>query len=172
MLAALRHPSEFLFGSALLLACFLQRAEAGSAHGVGVSAAGGGDANRIGVHWDVTLLDDTWHRKRYTLAVEFGLSRWNSDNDAWQISGVPFLRLWLSGRLFVEAGIGASFFSESEVGGRQLGTAFQFCDHLGIGVQVSAKDRLSLRFSHFSNGGIAHPNDGLDVLQLTYTRSQ
>jgi len=85
------------------------------------------------------------------------------------MSAVPFVRFW-RGRFYGEFGIGASFFSERSVGTQELGSSFQFCDHLGAGYEWSDTQRLGIRLSHFSNARIASPNDGLDLIQIVYTR--
>ena len=144
-------------------------------NGLGANIGFGPDAERLGVHWDAALLDrPRQHGRRWTISVETGLSRWRtSDNGrqhAWQLSGVPFVRLWGRNGAFAELGIGASVFSERSLGHQQLGSSFQFCNHLGAGFQWNEMHRIGVRLSHFSNGRIADPNDGLDIWQLTYTR--
>lgn len=143
--------------------------------GGGVNLGFGPDADRLGMHVDVGLLDrPLQYGKRWTVSIEGGLSFWDASRPgqhghAWQLSGVPFVRLYGRSGWYVEGGIGASVFSEQSLGTQELGSAFQFCNHLGGGMEWGAHHRLGLRLSHFSNGRIADPNDGLDIWQLAYT---
>lgn len=77
----------------------------------------------------------------------------------------PFgLNLWP----YAELGIGLSWLSESEIGGRTLGLHGQFEDRMGIGVRFGEhhnKD-LTLRFMHFSNGFLGADNSGFNVYYL------
>lgn len=109
---------------------------------------------------------------RVDLSLELGLARWQgSDADhehAWQANAIPLFRWHPHPRLFVEAGVGATLFDRTRVGGRRISTAWQFGDHLGLGVRLDARQQLSLRWSHYSNASIKRPNPGLDVIQLTW----
>jgi lipid A 3-O-deacylase len=63
-----------------------------------------------------------------------------------------------------EAGIGASVFSSVyQNTHRQLSTAFEFADHIGVGYVFSNKLDLGVRLQHYSNGGIKHPNGGVNL---------
>ncbi len=72
-------------------------------------------------------------------------------------------------RFYIEAGIGATVLNHASFADKDLGSAFQFGDHIGLGFLVTPQSRLGLRYSHFSNAGIKTPNPGLDVTQVTYT---
>jgi len=63
---------------------------------------------------------------------------------------------------YLEAGIGASLFSRTRMGPRDLSTNFLFEDRIGIGVRAGSWD-LALRYMHYSNAGIKQPNDGIDI---------
>jgi hypothetical protein len=159
----------------LLLACTPALGSGHDAKGFGATYGEGNDARRAGAIWELPLLERPRRTSgTYTLALELGVSRWGSrgsyDNDAWQVSAVPFLRIWNTDGYYGEIGIGASAYSETRVGDVRLGSAFQFCNHIGVGRQFKGRHRIGLRLSHFSNGGIVEPNEGLDVWQLTYTR--
>ena len=65
-------------------------------------------------------------------------------------------------RPFIEGGIGASLWSETRMGPRNLSTNFLFEDRIGAGVRIGAWD-LSLRYMHYSNASIKQPNDGIDI---------
>jgi lipid A 3-O-deacylase len=63
-----------------------------------------------------------------------------------------------------EAGIGASVFSSVYTNThRQLSTAFEFADHIGAGYVFDNKWDVGLRLQHYSNGGIKHPNGGVNL---------
>jgi len=113
--------------------------------------------------------------------IEASLGRWALDGEprasAWvtQIGLTPVLR-WRpgaeDGRWFAEAGIGVNLVApvyRSE--NRQFSTTFNFGDHLGLGRNFGAKreHELALRYEHFSNAGISHPNPGMNFVQLRYT---
>ncbi|MCQ9616939.1 acyloxyacyl hydrolase [Paenalcaligenes niemegkensis] len=108
------------------------------------------------------------------LQAEVGLAYWHakrssSSSSVWQLTATPMLRYWVSERWYLEAGIGPSVFSSVKFAGKRMGTAFQFADQVGVGVRITDNQRLSLRYSHYSNASIKKPNPGLDLLQLSYT---
>jgi lipid A 3-O-deacylase len=73
--------------------------------------------------------------------------------------------------LYAEAGIGAALFSDVYRNThRQLSTAYEFADHIGAGYVFDNKWELGVRLQHYSNGGIKHPNGGVNlaVLKLAY----
>ena len=111
-------------------------------------------------------------RSRVDLTAEYGVSYWRTkqrrpDDGVWQVNAVPMFRWWPAERFFAEGGIGATVFSHTRFAGRELSTAFQFGDHLGLGYQLTPSIRLGMRISHFSNGSIKLPNSGLNLVQLT-----
>ena len=65
---------------------------------------------------------------------------------------------------YAEAGIGVSLLSDLYKNeDKELSTAFQFADHVGVGY-TTAKWDLGLRFQHYSNGSIKSPNAGANWL--------
>lgn len=111
---------------------------------------------------------------RLDLISELGVAYWHADGSrspgsVWQLSATPFLRWTWADRYYLEAGIGATVFSHSSFADKNISTAYQFGDHIGIGMHINDTSRLSLRFSHYSNAGIKRPNPGLNVLQLNYS---
>ena len=111
---------------------------------------------------------------RLDLVGELGAAYWHANGSrhpgsVWQISAIPLLRYTWSERYYVEAGIGATAFSRTTFADKNISTAFQFGDHIGVGMFLNDNSRLSLRFSHFSNAGIKRPNPGLNILQLNYS---
>ncbi len=71
---------------------------------------------------------------------------------------------------YLEAAIGFHLLSHTTVSGLRLSTAFQFGDHLGVGVRFGEKHRydLALRYQHLSNGSITQPNDGINFGQVRF----
>lgn len=69
--------------------------------------------------------------------------------------------------LYADAGIGASLFSSVYRNThRQLSTAYEFADHVGAGYVFSNKWEIGARLQHYSNGGIKHPNGGVNLFVL------
>lgn len=111
---------------------------------------------------------------RLDLTPEIGVSYWTADgsrspSQAWQFSAIPMFRWWTTERFYIEAGIGVTALTRTRFADKNIGSAFQFGDHIGAGFLLTRHDRIGLRLSHFSNAGIKRPNPGLDTLQLTYT---
>jgi len=67
---------------------------------------------------------------------------------------------------FIEVGIGASFFSGTSAGDQKLGSSFNFEDRLGAGVKIGDTQRVGVRVIHYSNAGLAQPNDGIESSSL------
>lgn len=64
--------------------------------------------------------------------------------------------------LYAEGGIGANLFSQLyNNDDRRLSTAFEFGDHIGVGYVLDKWD-LGVKIQHYSNGGIKHPNSGVN----------
>jgi len=121
------------------------------------------NGTHIGGYWDLSLAQ--WRGTRFQ----------NSDNtqNITSIGITPVFRFQsdtLKG-FYGEAGIGAHYLSDLyNNNGRQLSTRFEFGDHLGIGYVFQNKADLGLKIQHFSNGGIKHPNNGVNfaVIRLGY----
>lgn len=81
----------------------------------------------------------------------------------------PVFRYGASGKNgpYVEAAIGIHLLSALyDNGGHKLATHFQFGDHLALGYRFGQGWDASLKLQHFSNGGIKHPNGGVNFLVL------
>ncbi len=89
-----------------------------------------------------------------------------SGKDAVHIGVVPMFR-WQSGAFYAEGGIGATFFSRTQFGNRNISTSFQFQDHLGVGYHLTPATSVGLRYTHYSNADIKRPNPGLETWQFT-----
>lgn len=71
---------------------------------------------------------------------------------------------------YVEGGIGVSLWSKTKINGRDLSTNFLFEDRVGAGLRYGNFD-LSFRYMHYSNAGIKHPNNGIDIFISSITYS-
>lgn len=115
--------------------------------------------------------DSGWGR--LDLGAELEAAYWHSPNrdpdSMWQISATPMLRWWPTDHFFAEIGVGVTALSRTQFAGKQLGSAFQFGNHIGVGTIINDAHRVGVRYSHYSNAGIKRPNPGLDLIQLTYT---
>lgn len=74
---------------------------------------------------------------------------------------------------YAELSVGPSVLSHKMLGHRNLGSAFEFQDLLGLGLRFGDQKQfeLSCHYLHYSNAGIAKPNQGIDVkglISLTY----
>lgn len=120
----------------------------------------------LGGYWNATLA--RWRGTRFQ----------NTPNSIQHITAIGFTpvlryqRDTLKGP-YVEAGIGVHYLSDLyDNNSRQLSTKFEFGDHLGIGYVFQNNLDFSLMFQHFSNGGIKHPNDGINfvIFRMQYRR--
>ena len=70
---------------------------------------------------------------------------------------------------YFEIGIGASWLSDTTISGRQLSTHFQFEDKLGLGLRFGEQQQydIGLRATHYSNGSIKRPNNGVNMVLLS-----
>jgi lipid A 3-O-deacylase len=66
---------------------------------------------------------------------------------------------------YLELGLGLSWLSRKEIGGRNLGIHFQFEDRIGVGVRFGDKQQydVSYRAIHFSNAYIGPSNHGINL---------
>lgn len=165
-----------LAAATLGLAAPVAAQELYSAPALGLRLGAGEHYQRAELAWESPSV---WtHRfeggSRLDLLGELGVAYWHANGSrergsVWQLSAIPLLRWTWSDRYYVEAGIGATAFSHTRFANKNISTAFQFGDHIGVGMHLNENSRLSLRFSHYSNAGIKRPNPGLNVLQLNYS---
>lgn len=164
---------------AAALACVPAHAQSlqPASHGAfGVQYGMHGDLHRLTLNYETAPV---WSYRlggtRIDLVGEFGVSHWRlRDNDTGrsrllQASAIPMFQWWLTERFFVEAGIGATVFNHTGIGEKNISTAFQFGDHLGVAYQFTDNVRFGIRASHFSNAGIKRPNPGLNSYQAGLT---
>ena len=97
--------------------------------------------------------------------------RFASDEQSISISPVFVYRFNAEGwRPFVEAGIGAAWFTRDRVGDKNLGSRAHFEDRFAVGAQLSDRDAIRLRVIHYSNAGLEDPNEGINSWSLVYSR--
>lgn len=115
----------------------------------------------------------------FTGFSEISFGRWITENgykgSSWatQVGLTPVIRFRpaTASQWFAELGIGANFivplFRNEE---KRFSTKFNFGDHAAVGYQFGERrqEEVSLRFQHFSNAGIDHPNPGENFFQLRY----
>jgi lipid A 3-O-deacylase len=154
----------------------------GPAHaidGFGVEIGNGDsvDMARVSVQWDWKrrlLQFSDWHLGGYwDLAVGYwhrGSVGPGQHSDLFDLGFTPVFRVQPNGLVgpYVEAAIGFHLLSHTSIGDKRMSTAFQFGDHIGVGYRFGAKSHydLSYRFQHLSNGGIKHPNPGINFHQI------
>lgn len=171
-----------LFGL-LLTAYSVQAQQISTPIGVSFDYGVGEQYQRATVNYETPTiwsyrLKNSWGR--IDLAGEFGASYWWADDPrtpdqsadkVWQISAIPMFRWLTASPLYLEMGIGPTIFSRTRFAGESISTAFQFGDHLGLGLLIGQNTRIRLRYSHFSNASIKKPNPGLDIVQFTYSHT-
>lgn len=115
----------------------------------------------LDVYWEVSL--NFW---------EFSDTNRTETDFAIAISPVfskQFTTLW-GKPLKWEAGIGISLVDDTEFAGKDMGSHYQFEDRLGLTLVLDedGKQSASIRYFHYSNGGLNSKNPGLDFLNLSY----
>lgn len=70
---------------------------------------------------------------------------------------------------YIEIGVGGSWLTRQEIGGRELGMHFQFEDRLGIGCRFGEKKQYDLGYKavHFSNAYLGNSNHGINLHLMT-----
>lgn len=153
-----------------------------AADGVAGAFGHGLDSTRIGrislIHqWDRQwFTDGNWYLTGYW---ETSVGRWRSDatggNTIWDLGLTPVFRLQTRARSgwrpYVEGAVGVHFISHTHVNAeRDMGSAFQFGEHLGVGLVFGDKGRFDLgfRLQHLSNADLKSPNDGINFQQLRF----
>jgi hypothetical protein len=170
---------KYLFGSLVIGLCWLPVGNA--ADGFAIEAGQGNDTDmgRISLmrSWDKKwFTDGNWHLTGYW---EVSLGHWKSANlgakGIWDVGLTPVFRLRqkeMGGvQPYAEAAVGVHLISRTQVDNiRQMGSAFQFGDHAGIGMMFGDRGQFDLgyRFQHLSNVGIKDPNDGINFHQIRF----
>lgn len=145
--------------------------------GISIEAGRGNDrtdAIRVAAQWDwreERQVDARWRLNGYW---EASAGAWESDDDsASDFAVTPVFRFERHGRErvpYVEAAIGFHIVSKHISLERQFSTNFQFGDHVAAGLRFGPRARYDagVRFQHISNGGIRHPNPGINFLLLRF----
>jgi lipid A 3-O-deacylase len=141
---------------------------------VSVEAGRGNDRTnvlRIAAQWrwrKERPVDERWRLLGYW---EASAGAWESaDDSSADFALTPVFRVERYGRQrvpYIEAAIGFHILSRHISRERQFSTNFQFGDHIGAGIR-SGKYDFGLRAQHISNGGIRHPNPGINFLLLRF----
>ncbi len=164
---------------AALAALFLGQSQAVQAADVTVAIGQTDDASmtyRLGTQFDFS---ESWLQSsvgRVTGYWDAGYTYWESGNGSSGSNSLSFAPVFVyefagdSVKPFIEAGIGVAVFSETEVDGNKLGSAFQFEDRLGVGLRF-AEQEVGLRAMHYSNASIKEPNEGVESYSLYYRHS-
>jgi lipid A 3-O-deacylase len=169
----------FLFFSLLL---FLTSAELYAFDGIslGVGAARGSiDIYHVGFQ---RQFRSTWLESKTSYLSgyhEVSLNTWRHGRES--IRGAAyspvftyvFAGLPKSASSYIEGGIGIGLLSERVIAGRDLSTYFQFEDRIGVGLRIGRRHihDLNVRYMHYSNASIKQPNDGIDMLMVSYSCS-
>ncbi|HYE67522.1 MAG TPA: acyloxyacyl hydrolase [Anaerovoracaceae bacterium] len=164
----------------LVFMSFFAATPAHAADGIALIGGTGEDANMAGIaiQWD-------WEKRWFTEGDwslggywELNGSYWKGDGPSperniYGIGITPVFRLERtpinSFAPYIEGGIGINYFSQKEVhGDKELGTNFEFGDHVGIGLRFGEDLQYDFgyRFQHYSNAGMSNSNSGIDFHQL------
>ena len=109
--------------------------------------------------WD---LGKQWHLQS---RVDFSLG-WLGDNSHDAAIGTAGPSLVLGRErlpVSLEGGVSPTLLSRHEFGTKDFGTEVQFTSHIGLNWDFAAHWRLSYRFQHMSNAGLASKNPGLNM---------
>lgn len=134
------------------------------------------DIARVGAVWEWEkqwFTDGDWLLTGYWEAAAGALkgrSAAGNNQTVTDLSVTPVFRLQQKNPSmfapYLEAAIGLHLISPTFVSAdRQLGSAFQFGDQIGLGVRFGEHQEFDLayRFQHISNGGIKKPNNGINL---------
>lgn len=162
----------------LSLCCLNPAVEAFAARtAVDVSAAAGdGDTTAYGLHarqtYESWFAGDVGELKPTLMAGGFA---WVGEDDTvWGVDAAPGLMFSFYTdadiRPFIAAASGGALISDKKIESRELGTTFQFRSTGSVGVEFgeSLSHRIQADFTHYSNLGFNHFNDGYDTYGFTY----
>lgn len=135
----------------------------GSYHGSGISL-------RLPAWWSRNL--ESWTA---TLSPQLELTQFRYDGGqpgprrVWEGGALALFRIARAGgaiRPYAEAGLGLTAFNRTTLGGKDISSSFQFTEQLGLGLLFAERWSVGWRYSHYSNGDIKMPNDGIDMQQI------
>ena len=151
--------------------------------GVSVEYGNGDAANmaRAGMSWN---WDKQWFAEGDWLVTGFwevSLASWRGHSAAGNNQTVTDVGITPVFRLqqknpggfapYAEAAIGFHLITPTFIyANRNLGSAFQFGDHIGVGARFGDRRQFDLgyRFQHLSNGGIKKPNQGISFNHIRF----
>ncbi len=117
----------------------------------------------VDVYWELSINfweygDDNLHQTNYVLALSPVFSK-----VFYQVADKYPLR-W-------EFGIGVSLVDDTKFAGKDIGSHYQFEDRLGLSLAFgkNLQQMASIRYMHYSNGGLNSKNPGMDFLNLAYS---
>jgi hypothetical protein len=136
------------------------------------------DMARVGLlhPWVVFSPEGQW---QFHIIWDFQGGRWKSHSSVganqtlWDVGATPIIRFERThpGAIapFMEGAVGFHLISHNHINNRiNMGSAFQFGDHLGAGIRVGPGHALEIayRHQHLSNASLGPPNDGINFNQL------
>lgn len=159
-----------------MLSFSLQATELSSVD-LGLGASNFGHADKQLDALRLTVEQSLWPGERFLFDrfepyLFYGVGYWHRDDTkVYNLSLVPSLKyrrpLSKDWKWVLEGGIGGTYLTRDEVESRQLGSHLLFEDHLGLGLENQSLS-LMLRFYHYSNAGLASPNQGINQLNLEF----
>ncbi|MDB5803011.1 MAG: acyloxyacyl hydrolase [Betaproteobacteria bacterium] len=138
-------------------------AEAGRGNGVNVFGIAGGLASG----WNARTGPVAWGLNWQGHVQYWRAQHGGGQRDLTLVGGMPILRGGV-GPFFVDVGIGADLLSRTQIGTRNLSTAFQFNELIGAGAAFGERHQyeVAARVQHVSNAGIKEPNPGVTFATL------
>jgi len=101
----------------------------------------------------------------------FGVT-FNSKGDTSTVYAGLLWERGITSRLFINLGLGAAVHNgelePSQSDKKALGSRVLFRIPIELGYKLTERHRISLLFTHMSNGYLASPNEGLDTLGFRY----
>lgn len=126
----------------------------------------------------LSLSRDLYQWQYLELDIEASIAKWfNNRNDINNLEvfslgpmfRVPFFRN-ANVNTFFQLSVAGAKKSSRTVGNWQSGSKWTFQDILGLGFTYRNKFSASVSYLHYSNGSLADPNPGIDILPLiTFT---
>jgi hypothetical protein len=117
----------------------------------------------LDVYWELSINfweygDNNQHQTNYVLALSPVVTK-----VFYQVANKYPLR-W-------EFGIGVSLVDDTRFAGKDIGSHYQFEDRLGLSLSFGEdlRQMASIRYMHYSNGGLNSKNPGMDFLNMAYS---
>jgi lipid A 3-O-deacylase len=126
---------------------------------------------RLGAQWNWSkkwFADRPWQLGAYW---DLQVGHWTAQEGITDIGFTPVFRLqhaYPTGTAYIEGAVGFHLLSNQRISAhRFFSTRFQYGDHIGVGTRFGDRRRydVSLRLQHLSNGGLEHPNPGINFFQ-------